>query len=418
MVSQSTLERLQQRLLEQSFNILLPILTIVAALAVSSILIIAWGANVWQAYQALFSGAFGSSNAIATTLTYWVPLVLTGLAVTYAFRAGFFNIGMEGQLYLGALAGTWVALTFAQMPGWLLIPTAIAAAALAGGLLAVVPGILKAARGVNEVLSTLLLNYIVLQFFEWSIRTDKLMPGEGSGSWLNLFGLKDATQPYPQSANIPAAAQLPSLTGLLKSGPISGVLSGQAWYEYLASLPAYNRVTLAIVIATGIAILIYVILFKTTLGFQARAVGINPEAARRMGMNTRRTIILTAFISGALAGVAGGLDILGITHQVKPNFLVGAGFTGIPVALIAGLDPRGVLIGALFFAALRAGANKMQLITHVPIAVVGVIQALVILFVITAVAFDLTSKVQKAHMAKRLQMLHETQTTPKEVAHV
>ncbi len=186
MESSSTVGRLQRRLLEQSFNILIPIAAILGALLVSSLLIMAWGANVVEAYAALFSGAFGSPNAWAATLRHWAPLVFTGLAVVYAFRAGFFNIGMEGQLFMGALAGTWVAVTFTDWSSWLLIPLALVASALAGGLLCVIPGILKAWRGINEVLSTLLLNYIVIQFFEWSIRVDKYTPGVAT-SLVNRF---------------------------------------------------------------------------------------------------------------------------------------------------------------------------------------------------------------------------------------
>ncbi len=146
MKSDRSAERLRSYFLEQSFNVLIPIVAILGALLVSGLLIAAWGANVLEAYAALFSGAFGSPNAWATTLRNWAPLVFTGLAVVYAFRAGFFNIGMEGQLYMGALAGTWVAVTFADWSGWFLIPASMLAAGLAGGLLCVIPGILKAWR--------------------------------------------------------------------------------------------------------------------------------------------------------------------------------------------------------------------------------------------------------------------------------
>lgn len=394
--------RLRSFFLEQSLNILIPILAILGALAVSSILIWAWSANVLEAYAALFSGAFGSPNAWATTLRHWAPLVFTGLAVVYAFRAGFFNIGMEGQLFMGALAGTWVAVTFTNWPGWLLVPASLAAAALAGGLLCVVPGILKAWRGVNEVLSTLLLNYIVLQFFEWSIRVDKYTAGVAT-AFTNLFGIKDPTQPYPQAADVPAAARLPTLTDALQSGPLPSLFAGQPWYEGIVGTGAFGRITFAVMLGMVAAIAIDILLFRTTTGYRARAVGINPEAARRMGISTGRTVILTSFISGALAGLAGGVDILGATYRLIPGFIVGAGFSGIPVALIAQLNPLGVLVSALFFAALRAGGNRLQMTTGVPSAVVGVIQALVILFVVAAVALDLATRIQQARMARRRQ---------------
>lgn len=394
--------RLRAFIVGQSVNLLTPIAAIVGALLVSSLLIIAWGADVVEAYTALFSGAFGSPNAWATTLRNWAPLVFTGLAVVYAFRAGFFNIGMEGQLYMGALAGTWVAVTFSDWPGWLLIPAAMVAAGVAGGALCMIPGVLKAWRGVNEVLSTLLLNYIILQFFEWSIRTDKYTPGLATG-FINLFGVKDPTQPYPQAADVPGSARLPTLLDTLQTGVLSSLLSGQSWYERLIGTAAYGRITIAVLLSVAAAVVVYILLFKTTIGYQARAVGVNPEAARRVGIHIGRTLILTSFISGALAGMAGGVDILGATYRLIPGFLVGAGFSGIPVALIAQNHPLGVLLSALFFAALRAGGNRMQMTTGVPTAVVGVIQALVVLFVVAAVALDMSTRIQKAQMARKLQ---------------
>jgi simple sugar transport system permease protein len=295
-----------------------------------------------------------------------------------------------------------VAVTFSDWSGWLLIPASLLASALAGGLLCVIPGVLKAWRGVNEVLSTLLLNYIVLQFFEWSIRVDKYTPGLAT-ALVNLLGIKDPTQPYPQAADVPINAQLPTLAGVLQNGSIGALFNGQAWYERVVGTAAYDRITIAIVLGVAVAVFIYILLFKTTTGYRARAVGVNPEAARRMGIQTGRTLILTSFVSGALAGMAGGIDLLGATFRLIPGFLVGAGFSGIPVALIGQLHPLGVLLSALFFAALRAGGNRLQMTTGVPSAVVGVIQALVVLFVVAAVAMDLSTRMQKAQMAQRLQ---------------
>ena len=253
MKSSQTGRRLRGHFLEQSFNILIPILAILGALLVSSLLIMAWGANVVEAYTALFNGAFGSPNAWATTMRHWAPLVFTGLAVVYAFRAGFFNIGMEGQLFMGALAGAWVAVTFTDWPGWLLIPASLLASAMAGGFLCMIPGILKAWRGVNEVLSTLLLNYIVIQFFEWSIRVDKYTAGAAT-SFVNLFGIKDPTQPYPQAADVPTNARLPSLTSALQNEPFSSLFTGQAWYDAVVGTAAYGRITLAIILGVVAAI--------------------------------------------------------------------------------------------------------------------------------------------------------------------
>jgi general nucleoside transport system permease protein len=177
MNTSESMQKLWQRFLERSFNVFFPIVAIAGAFAISGLIIIAWGSNPFEAYGALLSGAFGSMAAWATTLTRLTPLIFTGLAVTYGYRSGFFNIGAEGQLYLGAYAALWVGVTFGEWNGWLVIIMAMLAAAIAGALLALGPGILKAKRGINEVLTTLLINYLVIQFFEWSLRVDHVTKG-------------------------------------------------------------------------------------------------------------------------------------------------------------------------------------------------------------------------------------------------
>jgi len=396
------------KFLDKSLNILIPVLAILAAFFVSCLLILAWGSNPLEAYAALFSGAFGSLNAIATTLTRLTPLVFTGLAVAYGYRSGFFNVGAEGQLFMGGLAATWVAVTFTELPGILLIPLSMLAAAAAGSMLALIPGYLKASRGFNEVLTTLLINYIAIQYFEWTLRIDHPTKGVDQ-TWtpVNWFGIKDASQPYPKSAEIAAAAELPSLGSLLNSQFMLGIFGHSQSYLDFISSPALNRITLGIILAIIAIIIMFVITFKTTTGFRARAVGVNPNAARYMGIDVKKTIITTALISGSLAGLAGGVEVLGSSHRVIERFLVDAGFTGIPVALIGQLHPFGVGLGALFFGALRAGANKMQIISAVPIAVVNVIQAMAILFAIAGATFDLSTRIKKNQMAQKSLDLHD-----------
>lgn len=387
-------------LLEPSLNVIMPLLSILAAFLLSGLLILAWGSSPFQAYAALFSGAFGSLNALATTLTRLTPLVFTGLAVAYGYRSGFFNVGAEGQLFIGGLAAGWAAITFSGLPAALLIPLSMLAAAAAGAFLALLPGILKAWRGFNEVLTSLLLNYIAIQYFEWTLRVDHPTPGvDQAWTLINWLGIKDASQPFPKSAEIPLAAQLPSLGGWLNS-PFMLRLFGQspAYLEWAAS-PALDRITLGVVLALLAIGLMYLIIFKTTTGFHARAVGVNPQAAAYMGIDVRKTILTTALISGSLAGLAGGVEVLGSSHRLIDRFLVDAGFTGIPVALIGQLHPFGVGLGALFFGALRAGANKMQIITAVPTAVVSVIQAAAILFAIAGAAFDVSTRVKSKQIA-------------------
>jgi simple sugar transport system permease protein len=379
--------KLYRSFLESSFNILIPLVAILAAFVVSSVLIIARGVSPFAAYGALFSGAFGSPNAWATTLIRLTPLVFTGLAVVYGYRSGFFNIGAEGQLYMGAMVATWVGVTFTDWSGWLLIPFAMVAAALAGALWALLPGYLKAARGFNEVLTTLLMNYIALQFFEWSIRVDHISGGVISPfSWL---GLKDPAQPFPKSAEVSAAAQLPTLADVVT------LLGGEV------GTPALRRFTLAALLAVLAAVVVYVLLFKTTTGFRARAVGVSAPAAEYMGINVPRTIITTALISGALAGLAGAMEVLGTQHRVIQHFLVGAGFDGIPVALIGQLHPLGALLSALFFGALRAGANKMQIISGAPISIIYVIQSLAILFAIAGTVIEIRPRTKEVDREER-----------------
>ncbi|NPV85108.1 MAG: ABC transporter permease [Anaerolineae bacterium] len=413
-----------QALLEKSFNILIPVFAILAAFLISGILIIAWGANPLEAYKALLAGAFGTPNAIATTMTRLSPLVFTGLAVSYGYRSGFFNIGAEGQFFLGALAATWVGITFTNLPGWVLIPLCALAAALAGAFLAVIPGLLKALRGFNEVLTTLLLNYVAIQYFEWALRIEHYRPDINvtwddkpiKWTFLNWIGVKDVTQPFPQSPGIVEAAELPKLGTLLKTGLLNQLFGQAHWYEEFVANPAVNRMTLAPIIALVFVVIMYFVLFRMTVGFQARAVGVNPDAARFMGINVPRTIIITSLISGALAGLGGSIEVLGAQHRVIPNFLVNAGFDGIPVALIGQLHPAGVFLSALFFGALRAGANKMQILTQVPISVVYVIQALAILFAIAGALLDLQSKIKIARLAKQTEAAGEQPVAEKEVS--
>ncbi|MFP4346048.1 MAG: ABC transporter permease [Anaerolineales bacterium] len=382
--------------LKSSFNILIPLVAILAAFVVSSVLIVARGVSPFVAYGALFSGAFGSPNAWATTLIRLTPLVFTGLAVVYGYRSGFFNIGAEGQLYMGAMVATWIGVTFTGWSGWLLIPFAMTGAALAGALWALLPGYLKAARGFNEVLTTLLMNYIALQFFEWSIRVDHISGGILSP--VNWLGLKDPTQPFPKSAEVSAAAQLPTLADVVT------LLGGEV------GTPALRRFTLAALLAVLAAVVVYLLLFKTTTGFRARAVGVSAPAAEYMGVNVPRTIITTALISGALAGLAGAVEVLGTQHRVIQHFLIGAGFDGIPVALIGQLHPLGALLSALFFGALRAGANKMQIISGAPTSIIYVIQSLAILFAIAGTVIKIRPRTQE--VAREAQGLDPEPDTP------
>jgi general nucleoside transport system permease protein len=360
-----------------------------------------------DAYVALFKGAFGSPNAIATTLERMTPLAFTGLAVAYGYRGGFFNVGAEGQLYMGAIAATWVGITVPNWPAWLLIPACAIAAGLAGILWVLLPAFLKAKRGINEVLTTLLMNYVAVQIFEWLIRVEHYKEGiklfDGTTpvwTWVNYIGLKDPTQPYPKSQVLPATTFMPSIKSFLELDFVKNLFLNAEWYQDIMKIPAFGRMTLTPILALLAAGLIYFIMFRTVTGYSSRAVGINPQAAKFMGIDVNKTFFTTALISGTLAGLAGGMEILGTQHAVIPGFLINAGFDGIPVALIGQLHPFGAMLSSAFFGALRAGSNKMQVLTSVPVAVVYIIQALAILFAIAGTTFDLQSILKKRRLSK------------------
>jgi ABC-type uncharacterized transport system permease subunit len=192
------------------------------------------------------------------------------------------------------------------------------------------------------------------------------------------------------------------MKSLLESSLFSSLFGGTEWYKELLGITAFGRISLAPLLALLTALVIFFVMFKTVTGYRLRAVGINPEAARFMGINVPRTLFVTALISGTLAGLAGGMEVLGTQHRVIPNFLVNAGFDGIPVALIGQLHPLGVLLSATFFGALRAGANKMQVITSVPIAVVYIIQALAIVFAIAGTTVDIGANLKKKRLAREV----------------
>lgn len=317
-------------------------------------------AAVMEAYGALLTGALGSPatyleafssgdidqivaafNPISESLLAATPLIFTGLAVALGFRAGLFNIGAEGQLYLGAIFATWVGFAITGLPLFIHLPLAIAAGFLGGALWGFIPGILKARTGAHEVIVTIMLNYVAYRLLDWILR-----------------------QPFYQRPD--------------RSDPISPVVEPSAVIPpIIDGLRLHWGFALALVAAAVVSWL----LFRSTLGFEFRAVGLNPSAARYAGMSISRTLVLVMAISGGLAGLAGTTEILGVNKALTPGFSPGYGFDGIAVALLGGSSPLGVVLAAILFGVLRAGATPMQSATGIPIDLVVVIQALVIMFV-------------------------------------
>ena len=310
-----------------------PLGAIVFTLVVTSLLVAWAGAPVGRAYALLLEGGFGSRFAITETLTRATPLIFTGLAAAVAFRARLFNIGAEGQLYAGALAA--VAVGALDAPAWLLFPAMLAAAALAGALLLLGPALLKSRLGVDEVVTTLLLNFIVLLFV--SALLDGPMKDPGAMGW-------------PQSVALPDALQL-------------------------GKLIERSRVHTGLLAALALAAALWALLKYTTLGFEIRAAGANPRAARFAGLPVGATAVKVALLSGALAGLAGAVEVAGRTGYVTLDMSPGYGYSGIVIAMLAMLNPLGVVVAAVFVAGMLVGADSMSRAVTVPTYIADVIVA-------------------------------------------
>jgi ABC-type uncharacterized transport system permease subunit len=317
-------------------------LAVFTALVLGGLLILATGGDPLLAYGGLWEGSFGRVASISETLVWATPYVFAGLAVALAFKDGLFNIGAEGQLSVGALAAAWVGFAVTGVPWPLHLLLAILAGCLAGAFWAAIAGALKARTGAHEVITTIMLNYVAL------LGTGYLLSGP----------LKD---PNP----LVALAQTPKILESARLPPI------------LPDLRLHWGFVIALLLAAGVWWLVY----KSTLGFEIRTVGLNPSAARYAGIGVGRTIVLTMALSGALAGLAGAIEVTGVNYYHTPGFSVGYGFDSIAVALLGRSHPLGVVPAAILFGALRAGASRMQFVSQIPIDIISIIQALVLVFV-------------------------------------
>ncbi len=318
--------------------LIFPVIATLLAFAIGAVIILATGRNPITAYAALLRGGFGSANAIGRTLLGATPLIFTGLAVAVPFRAGLFNIGGEGQLFLGAIAAAWVALTWPG-PGLLIAFAAIVVAGLAGFLWGAIPGALKT-FGANEVITTIMLNFVAINFVYYIAQNP--LSGES---------------PIPGTGTVDATRRLITL----------GFGLGRAHWGIALGLVA--------------AIVAYLFVWRTTRGFEIRAVGLAPEAARYAGIPVASNGFLALALGGLFAGLGGGIEVLGVYGKVSVPFVSGLGFNGIGVALLGRNHPAGVVIGAIFFGGLAAGAQEMQFATDVPLDLADVLLAIVLLFV-------------------------------------
>lgn len=334
------------------FDAFLPLLATLAALALGAVMLVLLGANPLTAYAALLEGAFGSSNALADTVVKATPLLLVGLGICIAFRGGVINIGGEGQLIAGAVGATLIGLWFPVVSGWVIIPLALLAGFLAGALWGGIPGYLKARYNVNEILSTIMMNQIAVQAMNFLLRGPMIDPVQ-----------LEAASRIPQTARLARAFDLPRLVP--------------------------TRLHLGALLAVILAVLVYVFLWRTTIGYRIRAVGLNPAASRYAGINVSRYIILSLILSGAFAGLAGAIQVYGVHHRMftdgsAAGFTGAAGFNGIVAALFGKLHPIGTIPASFIFGALLVGANTLQRAVQVPGALITALNGLVVVFVVSS----------------------------------
>ncbi len=321
-------------------------LALLAGFAVLAIVLHLAGYDALLAIGALFRGAFGSTDAfVSATLVRAVPLIILGLGIALAFRAGALNIGAEGQLYAGAIAATWIGLQVGSWPAPLAVAAVWSGAAVAGAMWIVLPVLLRLRFGVLEVISTLLLNFAA----------------EAAVSYAVTGPLRESSGTYPQSDPIAASARLPVLPG--------------------------SRLHLGIAAAVVLAIVLWVLFSRTVWGFRLRAAGLGPRAAEISGrIPVKRVLGVALLWSGALAGLGGGVEVSGVTYSLFQNLSPGYGFAAIAVALLARLHPIGVVVSGVLFGALEAGAQGMQREAGVPAVAVAVAEAVVIIAVLLAEA--------------------------------
>ncbi len=326
---------------------LIPFLAILTAIVLGGIIIFSVGGNPFLAYAGLIQGSFGSARALSETTVWATPYIFAGLAVALAFKGGLFNIGAEGQLALGAVS---TALIGYALPEWLGIdiptiihlPLAIIVGMASGAFWAAIVGFLKAYTGGHEVINTIMMNYIALNTISY------LLNGPMKD--------RDPNNVIARTPLIAESARMPVIIDGLRFH----------WGFVLALLAAF---------------LVWWMLSKSTLGFEIRTVGLNPDAAKYAGINVKRIIVLTMALSGMLAGMAGALEVTGLNYRHELGFSIGYGFDAIAIALLGKSHPLGVVLAAILFAAMRNGATRMQFLTQLPIDLISMLQALILLFV-------------------------------------
>ena len=322
--------------------IVVPLASVAAGFLVAGVAVAATGADPLAAFTALFQGAITNRNAFPETLVSTVPYVFLGLGVALGFRAGLFNIGAEGQFYIGALTGVFIAYSVHGLPAIIEVPLALLAGMAGGFAWAAIAGFLKARFGAHEVITTIMLNYVAFLVANYLVDTPGLMLAPNVST--------------PRTPDVDVNAVLPIIF-------------------------AGSRLHFGFIVALIAVPLVWFLIQRTTTGFELRAVGFNPGAAQAAGISVGRTMVLAMGLSGALAGAAGIVQVLGVQHHMTDTVAAGYGFDAIAIALLARSNPWGVLPAALLFGALRSGASFMQLQTDVSADLISIVQASVIIFV-------------------------------------
>ncbi len=340
-----------------------PALAVLTGLIIGAFAIIVSGANVFTAYGALFVGSFGDPvryfngfqqlfttgettallraiYPLTESLVTATPYIFAGLSVALGFRCGLFNIGAEGQFFIGALCSAFVGYSIVGLPAYIHLPLAVLGGAAGGALWGVIPGYLKAKFGAHEVVNTMMMNWIAFKLSDWLLNG----PMKASGF-------------RPVTPNVELSAELPRF------------------------FPDPIRLNWGLILAFVVAYALYWFLFKTTLGFEIRSVGANPDAAKYAGMSIVRNIVLVMAMAGGLAGLAGTAQVLGVDHWVGQGFSAGYGFDAIALALLGKSHPFGVVLSALLFGFLRSGATRMQSMAGIPIDIISIIQGMIIIFI-------------------------------------
>lgn len=321
-------------------SFLIPVVAVTLALIIGGLFLVLTGRDPFEIYSTMFAGAFGSQYGLSETVVKAVPLLLCGLAVSVAFRMQLWNIGAEGQLYMGAVAATWVALFHSDGPRIQVVGMMVIASMVAGGLWALIPAIPRALFKVNETITTLMLNYVAILYSNYLIY----------GPWKDPKGYN-----FPLTAMFPSSATLPSLGN--------------------------TRIHYGLFFGLIAAVIIYIVLWHTRWGYEIRIIGESPVAARYAGMNIVKNILFVMFISGGLAGLAGMAEVAGISQRLQPGLSPGYGYTAIIVAWLARLNPFAMIAVSFLFGGLLVGGYTMQT-SGLPAALVSMLQGAILFFVL------------------------------------